>query len=156
MTRFLKADYTADRFSWTVEETALAEAELFDGKLALITNAADLTPAEAVARYKALADIERGFRVLKSDIEIAPVHHRLPDRIRAHALVCFLALVLYRVMRMRLKANGHAASPRTALDLLARIQKHTAHIGDRTFNGTSKTTPEQLDLFEALSLPKPA
>src|SRR5512139_2207965 len=102
------------RFSWSVDETALARAELFDGKLALITNAPDLTRAETVSRYKALADIERGFRVLKSDIEIAPVHHRLPDRIRAHALICFLALVLYRVMRMRLKAKGHAASPRTA------------------------------------------
>jgi hypothetical protein len=156
MTRFLKADYTADRFSWSVDETAIAEAELFDGKLALLTNAPDLTAADAVARYKALADIERGFRVLKSDIEIAPVHHRLPDRIRAHALICFLALVLWRVMRMRLKARGHSASPRTTLDLLARIQKHTAHIGGRTFNGTSKTTPEQLKLFDALRLPKPA
>jgi len=156
MTRFIKPDFTADRFSWSVDEEAVAEAQLFDGKLALITNAPDLTTADAVARYKALADIERGFRVLKSDIEIAPVHHRLPDRIRAHALICFLALVLYRVMRMRLKAKGHAASPRTALDLLARIQKHTAHIGARTFNGTSTTTPEQLDLFDALSLPKPA
>ena len=156
MSRFIKPDFTADRFSWSVDEAAVAEAQLFDGKLALITNAADLTPADAVARYKALADIERGFRVLKSDIEIAPVHHRLPDRIRAHALICFLALVLYRVMRMRLKAKGHAASPRTALDLLARIQQHTAHIGARTFNGTSTTTPEQLDLFDALSLQKPA
>jgi len=157
LTRFLKADLDADRFSWRADENAIAEAGLFDGKLALITNAPDdLTPSEAVARYKGLAGIERGFRVLKSDIEIAPVHHRLPDRIRAHAMICFLALVLYRVMRMRLKAKGHAASPRTALDLLARIQKHTAHIGDRTFNGTSKTTPEQLDLFDALSLPKPA
>ena len=156
LTRFLKANLDADRFSWRADENAIAEAGLFDGKLALITNAPDLTPSEAVARYKGLAGIERGFRVLKSDIEIAPVHHRLPDRIRAHAMICFLALVLYRVMRMRLKAKGHAASPRTALDLLARIQKHTAHIGDRTFNGTSKTTPEQLDLFDALSLPKPA
>ena len=156
MTRFLKADLQADRFSWSVDEDAVARAELFDGKLALLTNAPDLTPVETVARYKSLADIERGFRVLKSDIEIAPVHHRLPDRIRAHALICFLALVLYRVMRMRLKAKGHDASPRTALDLLARIQKHTAHIGERTFNGTSKTTPEQLDLFDALSLPRPA
>jgi hypothetical protein len=156
MTRFLKADLQADRFSWSVDEHAVARAELFDGKLALLTNAPDLTPVETVARYKSLADIERGFRVLKSDIEIAPVHHRLPDRIRAHALICFLALVLYRVMRMRLKAKGHDASPRTALDLLARIQKHTAHIGERTFNGTSKTTPEQLDLFDALSLPRPA
>jgi hypothetical protein len=155
LTRFIKADLNADRFSWRVDEAAVANAELFDGKLALITNAPDLPPADAVARYKALADIERGFRVLKSDIEIAPVHHRLPDRIRAHALICFLALVLYRVLRMRLKAKGHNASPRTALDLLARIQKHTAHIGARTFNGTSTTTPEQLDLFDALSLPKP-
>ena len=156
LTRFIKADLQANRFSYSVEEDAIAQAELFDGKLALLTNAPDLSPAETVARYKSLADIERGFRVLKSDIEIAPVHHRLPDRIRAHAMICFLALVLYRVMLMRLKACGHSASPRTALDLLARIQKHTAHIGDRTFNGTSKTTQEQLDLFDALNLPKPA
>ncbi|MFD1510510.1 IS1634 family transposase, partial [Lacimonas salitolerans] len=148
-------DFTAERFSWSVDEPAVTQAQLFDGRLALITNAPDLSPAEAVERYRALADIERGFRVLKSDIEIAPVHHRLPDRIRAHALICFLALVLYRVMRMRLKAKGHTASPRAALDLLARIQKHTAHIGARTFNGTSTTTPEQLNLFDALSLPKP-
>ncbi len=156
LTRFIKPDLQADLFSWTLDEEAIARAELFDGKLALLTNAADLGPAEAVARYKSLADIERGFRVLKSDIEIAPVHHRLPDRIRAHALICFLALVLYRVMRMRLKAKGHSASPRTALDLLARIQKHTAHAGKRTLQGISRTTPEQLDLFEAMDLPKPA
>ena len=156
MTRFIKADLAADRFSWTVDEDAVANAELFDGKLALITNAPDLTPSEAVVRYKGLADIERGFRVLKSDIEIAPVHHRLPDRIRAHALICFLALVLYRVMRMRLRAKGHSASPRTALDLLARIQRHQATIGDRSVEGLSTTTPAQLELFDTLNLPKPA
>lgn len=156
LTRFIRADYTADRFSYALDEAVLAEAELFDGKLALLTNARDLTPADAVLRYKSLADIERGFRVLKSDIEIAPVHHRLPDRIRAHALICFLALVLYRVMRMRLKARGHAASPRTALDLLARIHRHQARIAGRAFEGTTTPTPEQLDLFDALNLPKPA
>ena len=155
LTRFIQADFTADRFSWSLDEAAIAEAELFDGKLALLTNAPDLTPAEAVARYKALADIERGFRVLKSDIEIAPVHHRLPERIRAHALICFLALTLYRVMRMRLKAKGHTASPRTALDLLARIQHHRAKIGERTVNGLSVTTPQQMELFDTLNLPKP-
>lgn len=156
LTCFIKPDLQSDRFSYTVDEEAIEAAELFDGKLAVLTNAPDIKPAEAIARYKSLADIERGFRVLKSDIEIAPVHHRLPDRIRAHAMICFLALVLYRVMRMRLKAHGHSASPRTALDLLARIQKHTAHIGEKSFHGTSKTTPEQLALFDALNLQKPA
>lgn len=156
LTRFLKPDLRAERFSWSLDEDAIVRAELFDGTLALITNAPDLTPAETVARYKSLADIERGFRVLKSDIEIAPVHHRLPDRIRAHAMICFLALILYRVMRMRLKAKGQSASPRTALDLLARIQRHTTHIGTKTFTGTSRSQPEQLNLFEALNIPKPA
>lgn len=152
LTHFIKPDLQSDRFSYTVDDEAIGDAELFDGKLAVLTNAPDIAPAVAIARYKSLADIERGFRVLKSDIEIAPVHHRLPDRIRAHAMICFLALVLYRVMRMRLKARGHSACPHTALELLARIQKHTAHIGEKSFHGTSKTTPEQLELFDALSL----
>lgn len=43
---------------------------------------------------------ERGCRASDRDLEIAPVYHRLRERIRAHALICFLALVLYRVMRM--------------------------------------------------------
>jgi len=156
LTRFIEADLRAERFGWSLDEEAISEAEPFDGKLALLTNAEDLSPAETVARYEILADIERGFRVLQSDIEIAPMHHRFPDRIRAHAMICFLALVLHRVMRMRLEASGHDASPRTALELLSRIQKHTAHVGTRAFHGTSRTTREQLDLFTALDLPTPA
>ena len=100
---------------------------------------------------------------LPTRLSLPEIRHRdracPPLTVRPHSgpsLICFLALVLHRVMRMRLKARGHSASPRAALDLLARIQKHTAHIGDRTFNGTSKITPEQLDLFESLNLSKPA
>jgi transposase len=64
-------------------------------------------PAVAVQTWirQSLADIERGFRVLKSEIEIGPVYHRLPARIRAHAAICFMALILYRVMRLRLRAG---------------------------------------------------
>ena len=155
LTRFIKADLQAEHFSWFVDEDAISNAELFDGKLALLTNVKDLTPDEMVSRYIARSDIKRGFRILKSDIEIAPVHHRFPERIRAHAMIYFLALALYRVMRMRLKARQHNVSPQTALKLLSRIQKHTTYIDDRTFNGASKTTQEQLDLLTALGLPEP-
>lgn len=65
-----------------------------DGKRLLVTNVTDLTPKEIVQRYKSLADIERGFRVLKSEIEIATVYHQLPQRIRAHAMICFMTLIL--------------------------------------------------------------
>ncbi len=50
-------------------------------KKLLVTNT-DAPPQEVVQRYKSLADIERGFRVLKSDIKIGPARHRLPQRIR--------------------------------------------------------------------------
>jgi len=59
---------------------------------------------EVVTRYKSLADIEPGFKVLKSEIEIeiAQVYQRRLQRIRAHAMTCFMALILYRIMRTRL------------------------------------------------------
>lgn len=155
LTRFIKADYQAERFSYAVDEAAVSKAERFDGKLVLLTNVLDFEAKEVVYRYKSLADIERGFRVLKSDLEIAPVFHRLPERIRAHALICFMALVLYRVMRMRLKEYGCSLSPKTALELLNRIQQHRATVGDRAYGGISKTTPEQVDIFKALDVPTP-
>lgn len=68
--------------------------------------------ADVVRRYKSLVDIERGFWVLKSDIEIAPVYHRLPERIKAHTSICFMALIVYRVMRQRLKAAGSGLPPK--------------------------------------------
>ena len=84
-----------------------------------------------------------------------PTSYRLPERIRAYALICFLALVLYRVIRMRLQASGSTASPKTALEILRCIQQHHVAIGDHAYCGVSKTTPEQLALFEALTLPNP-
>ncbi|KXO06845.1 IS1634 family transposase [Marinobacter excellens] len=153
----LKVDLTAETFNYVLDQRALDRARMMDGKLLLVTNMADHDPLEIVERYRALADIERGFRVLKSDIEIAPVYHRLPDRIRAHALICFLALVLYRVLRMRLKASNHPLSPTRALEIARKIQFHQVLLHRReTASGLTKLKPEQRDLFEAIGLPAPA
>lgn len=156
MTRFVDIDLEADLFSFSENHPAVARAEALDGTLVLITSVEDLAADEVVRRYKALADIERGFRVLKSDIEIAPVYHRLPDRIRAHAMICFLALILHRVMRMRLKANGSPYSPQRALAILSRIQKHRVEIEGKAHEGVSRMNPEQRELFADLELPKPS
>ena len=157
LAHIIKVDLTSEVFFYHIDEAALARARLLDGKLVLITNMPDHTPQAIVERYKALADIERGFRVLKSEIEIAPVYHRKPERIRAHALICFLALVLHRVLRMRLRANNSPYSPERALELARRIQFHriTLH-HNQTASGLSTLTPEQLDLFDAINLPKPS
>jgi transposase len=155
MAHLIKVDLAAELFSYTIDEDRKRYLELLDGKLLLVTNTT-ATAAEVVQRYKSLADIERGFRVLKSDIEIGPVYHRLPQRIRAHALICFMALVLYRVMRMRLKAAKRSESPCTLLEQLKRIHQQTVQTPDgQILTGLTEMTPAQKSLFAALDLTPP-
>jgi len=155
LARIVQVDLKSPLFSYDIDEQALHRARLMDGKLLLVTNVPDLPAEQIVKRYKSLADIERGFKVLKSDIEIGPVYHRLPDRIRAHATICFMALVLHRVMRMRLKAAGSEYSPTRALEQLRRIQYHRANLNAASFNGISTMNAEQLSIFKALEVSKP-
>jgi hypothetical protein len=130
---------------------------LVDGKLLLVTNTPDLSPAQVVKRYKSLADIERGFRVLKSEIEIGPIYHRLPERIRAHATLCFIALILYRVMRSRLHASSTGLSPERALDTLRRIQYHRVTLnGSQPVAGLSSILQEHTAILAALDIKKPS
>lgn len=153
----LRVDLQSALFTYEVHQAALHKAQLMDGKLLIVTNVPqdDMPPQEVLARYKSLADIERGFRVLKSDIEMAPVYHRLPQRIRAHASICFMALILHRVMRMRLKAAGHPSSPQTALELLRRVQRHSIRInGAQPVTGVSSIHDEQRCLMVALGIQK--
>lgn len=128
-----------------------------DGKLLLVTNVTDLKPEQVVERYKSLADIERGFKVLKSEIEIGPVYHRLPQRIRAHAMICFMALILHRVMRMRLRASQAGMSPKRALALSQRIQHHGVLLDEKvTLTGMSMLDEDQTQALKALEVKCPA
>ncbi len=157
LTRIVKVDLQAELFTWDIDQTALARAQAMDGKLLLVTNVADLTPGEVVRRYKALADIERGFRVLKSEIEIAPVFHHLPDRIKAHASICMLALILYRVIRQRLKMSGSDLSPEAALADLRRIQHHSVSINNAApIEGITTIVQRQTNVLAALKIKKPS
>lgn len=156
LTRIIKVDLKSELFTYEIDAQAQQRAELMDGKLLLVSNVVDLTPAQIVQRYKALADIERGFKVLKSELEIAPVFHRLPERIKAHASLCFMALILYRVMRQRLKLAGSDLSPEAALTQLRRIQHHTVSIdGGAPIAGISTIQKEQATVLAALKLDKP-
>ena len=156
LARIIKVDLKCDLFTYEVDQAALARAQAMDGKLVLVTNVKDMTPLDVLTRYKSLADIERGFRVLKSEIEIAPVFHRLPERIKAHASICFTALILYRVMRSRLNLAGSPLSPEAALSDLRRIQRHTVRIDDaEPMQGLSTITSGQTEVLAALKIKKP-
>ena len=89
----------------------------------------------------------------KSEIEIAPVHHLLHERIRDHAFICFMALILCRLMRQRLISAGHIASPECALAQLRRIQRRGVSINQGVpISGTSNIHREQAELLAAMNI----
>ncbi len=156
LTRIIDVDLKSDLFTYTINEANLNHARMIDGKLLLVTNTGDLTPQAVIDRYKSLADIERGFHILKSEIEIGPIYHRLPDRIRAHAAICFIALIMYRVMRTRLRAGETGLSPERALETLRRIQHHRVILnGTQPVTGVSTISKEQTSILAALTIKKP-
>jgi transposase len=153
----IKVDLKAELFSYAIDENAMRLAELMDGKLLIVTNVQGMEPGKVIERYKSLADIERGFKVLKSELEIGPVYHRLPERIRAHASICFMALILHRVMRMRLREGKTGLTPERALQSLKRIQHHRVSInGAAPLSGVSSMTAEHNEVLKALKVPPPS
>jgi len=158
LTKYFTIDWNSEHFTFEQNEAAISASEALDGKLVLLTSLSESesSAAQTVLRYKALADIERGFRVLKSDIEIAPMHHRIELRIRAHALICFLALVLHRILRLKLKRAESEFSPTRALAELRGIQRHAVTLGTVVHEGLSTIAPHQKALYEQLKFALPS
>ena len=156
LTRLLKIETDEDTFWWDWDVDELKRDLQLDGKLVLISNVRDLAAEQLVAQYKDLADIERGFRIMKNQLEIAPVYHRLPDRIRAHTFICFLALVIQRVLRYRLHRSPLGVSPEELLYRLRTVQRHSIRLATgKELSGISTIAPEQRSLFEAAGVPLP-
>nr|WP_198409724.1 IS1634 family transposase [Limnochorda pilosa] len=129
----------------------IRQEERLDGKLLVSTSDDGLSTEDVVAGYKQLWQIERVNRQLKHTVDIRPVFHRLEDRIRAHVLLCWLALLLIRV------AENETHRTWNQMKLLLSTLELGIH---RTHHGevcqTNRVTQDQKALFEALHIKPPA
>jgi len=73
-----------------------------DGYYTIVTSELDLSNEEVIKKYRGLWKIEESFRVLKTDLEGRPVYVRNEDHIEGHFLVCFIALLISRILEMKL------------------------------------------------------
>ena len=99
-------DISDTSFQYQRAETAIAREAALDGIYVIRTSvdATRLAATEAVRSYKRLAGVERAFRSLKTvDLKVRPIHHRKPDRVRAHVFLCMLAYYVEWHMRQALK-----------------------------------------------------
>jgi len=92
----------------------------WDGLKGYITNS-NLPKEEIIENYKHLWQIEKAFRISKTDIRIRPVYHRLRNRISAHITIAFCAYKLYKELERQLKVKKSKLSVEQAIDLLKTI-----------------------------------
>jgi transposase len=114
---------------------------VFDGVFILTTNT-KLHPTQAVDTYRKLWQCEAGFRTLKSELELQPLFHRKERRIRAHVLICFLALVCKNLLIKTIREIDNRASYRQVILDLKRLQAislkiHKTNVTTRTEIGDS-------------------
>ncbi|NLA81190.1 MAG: IS1634 family transposase, partial [Chloroflexi bacterium] len=122
------------------------EDEKYDGYYAIITSEINMPDDEIVKAYHGLWEIERSFRITKSDLESRPVYVSLESRIEGHFLTCFIALLILRLLSKRLNGNH---SPEQIIQSLKKYQ--ICFIKDNVFKATYY---DQIikDLGDALNL----
>jgi transposase len=133
-----------------LDRATIAAEERLDGKYLLTTSDPSLSAEDVALGYKQLMEAERSFRDLKGTLLLRPVFHRKDERIRAHVLICFLALVLVRLAETRTGETW-----RTIRAELGQIRQGHFRSSDGDFTQTSELTTRQRDLHAALGIAEP-
>ena len=144
-------EVNGDKVTVKPDKKAREWEDTIDGMILLETTD-QASPAEhIVKRYKELAEIERGWRALKSTLLLRPVYHWTEERILAHVFICVLALQIERWMRNRLKG----LSVPSALRQLRRIKIVEVVEGNDTRILPTRLNAEQKDILRKLGVPAP-
>jgi hypothetical protein len=133
-----------------IDARAVKAEENLDGKYLLRASDPKLSAADIAAGYKQLLEVERGWRAMKQVIDLRPVYHRLEQRIRAHVLLCWLALLLIRIAET---AAGTTWNKITGELSQLTLGTFTGPAG--TFRQTAELTRPQRDILDSLQIPHP-
>jgi Transposase DDE domain len=132
-------------------DAAKAKAEEnLDGKYLLRTSDPKMSAEDIALGYKQLLEVERGWRDMKQVIDLRPVYHRKEERIRAHVILCWLALLLARVAENAVGATWPEI--RRQLDRIA-VGTFAGPAG--TFRQRTEITPDQAAILEQLGAGQP-
>ena len=117
----------------TIDQEKIKEDCLWDGLKGQITNTA-LSVDKIVENYRHLWQIEKAFRISKTDLKIRPVHHYRRRRIEAHICITFVAYTIYKELERLLYQGNTGISPRRAIELT-----HTMYALEYQMPNTNQT-----------------
>jgi transposase len=133
-----------------VDRAKVAAQARLDGKFLLSTSDRDISAEDVALGYKNLLEAERSFRDLKGTLRLRPVYHRLEERIRAHILICWLALLLIRLIERQTHDTW-----RNLRRVLERLHLVTLAGAAGQVQQTTRITPEQHDILARLQIEPP-
>ena len=108
----------------SVNYKQIQEDARWDGLYGLCSNIKTSSPMKLMALYRCLWRIEELFRINKHTLRMRPIFHRIPNRIRAHIVICFLAYVVLRQTEMILQKAGVYFSPQSLIDTLKEVESY--------------------------------
>ena len=120
--RYYAWQVVAGQFQFEEHPINLPREKKYEGKYLIQTDQPELTARDAVAHYKELNEVERGFRSLKDPIGMRPIWHRNDRRVRAHIFVAALSFLIERMLERALKDAGVPLSAQAALMALQTIR----------------------------------
>ena len=133
-----------------IDKTAIANEAKLDGKWLLRTSDDSLTPTDLALAYKQLIEVERGWRDMKGSLGLRPVFHHREDRIRSHIQLCWLGLLLMRVIE-----NGTGETWRNVRHELDRMHLVTMQTAEGRVAQRTNTTPGQAEILAKLHIAEP-
>jgi Transposase len=104
-----------DGLELSLDEEKIREEEKYDGYYSIVTSEKQLSDKEIRDIYKGLWEIEESFRIIKSEFKARPVYVRKDNHVEAHFLVCFVALVIMRVLEQMLDKKHTVKQIRNSL-----------------------------------------
>jgi transposase len=110
------------RLKWELNEAAINEEEVLDGRYWLVTTLDD-SPKNVIDTYRARDAVERGFRITKETIKIRPIWNRTEQHIKAHLFVCFIAYLLYSLLEIEARKEISGITGAKALDRLRKFME---------------------------------
>ena len=140
------------RFHFFEHPVNLPREKKYEGKYLIQTDQATLTPEEAVAHYKELNEVERGFRSLKDPIGMRPIWHRVERRVRAHIFVAALAFLLDRMLERSLRDAKVNLSSTTAWRALETIRHVTFRVAGEQRTGITPGSSQARQVLNVLKL----
>ncbi len=130
----------------------LGREKKYEGKYLIQTDQPNFTPQQAVAHYKQLNEVERGFRSLKDPIGIRPIWHRAERRVKAHIFVAALAFLLDRMLERALKDAGVGLSSSAAWSALQTIRQVDFRVAGKRRTGVTPGNSRARQVLSALNL----